>query len=404
VPERVETVVVGGGQAGLAVSSLLTQRGREHVVLERGRIGETWRTRCWDGFRLNTPNWTLDLPGRPYSGPEPDAFGTAADLLDYLEDYAGAFKAPVRLGVEATRLDATNGTLRVVTGEGTFEAENVVVASGAFQVPHAPAFAPSRELHLHANDYRRPEDLPEGAVLVVGSGQSGCQIGEELVRAGRRVYLSVGRCPWAPRRYRGLDIIRWLIDIGLMDQTVEELPSPDAVLACNPTLTGNDDGHECNPLTLEAEGAILAGRLERLENGRAQFANDVNENLAKGLEFVANLISRCDAYVGRPGPASPGSNQATVHPRAKRDVVRKLDLAREGVGTVLFATGYRPDYSWIDLPVIGGDGRPRQRRGVTDVPGLYFVGLHWLHKRKSALLLGVREDAEHVVDHLAGER
>jgi putative flavoprotein involved in K+ transport len=402
--ERMETVVVGGGQAGLAVSFLLTQHDREHVVLERGRIGETWRTRCWDGFRLNTPNWSLRLPGRHYAGAEPDAFGTAADVVGYLEDYASASTAPIRLGIAAQRLEAAKGRLLVTTADGALDADNVVVASGAFQAPHLPAVASNGPFRLHANDYRRPGDLPDGGVLVVGSGQSGCQIAEELARAGRKVYLSVGRCPWAPRRYRGRDAIQWLIDTGLMDQTVDELPSPNAVLACNPTLTGNDDGHDCNPLTLEAEGAVLLGRLDALDGGRARFGGELEENLTKGLEFVDDLAARCEKYVREHDLDLPEAQPAPIDSRADRPTLRELDLAREGIGTVLFATGYRPDYGWVDLPVLGGDGRPKQQRGVTDVPGLYFVGLHWLHKRKSALLFGVGEDAEHVVDHLVGKR
>jgi putative flavoprotein involved in K+ transport len=194
-------------------------------------------------------------------------------------------------------------------------------------------------------------------VLVVGSGQSGCQIAEELVRAGRDVFLSVGRCPWAPRTYRGRDLVHWLIDTGLMDQTVDELPSRDAIFACNPTLTGNDDGHDCNPLTLEAEGVVLVGRLEQFSDGRARFADDVGENLAKGLAFVANLTSRCDEYVRRQGLDLPDPEPSPDASRSDRPALRKLHLSRDGIGTVLFATGYRTDFGWIRLPVIGGDGR-----------------------------------------------
>ncbi len=398
--EQVETVVVGGGQAGLAVSALLSAEDREHVVLERGRVGETWRTRCWDGFRLNTPNWTLRLPGGPYEGAAPEAFGTAADLVGYLEEYAAASSAPLRLGVEATGVTADAGRLHVATSDGPFAAWNVVVASGAFQEPYVPPVGTNSVDQLHANDYKRPGDLPDGAVLVVGGGQSGCQIAEELVRSGRQVYLSVGRCPWAPRTYRGRDIVHWLIDIGLMDQTVDELPSRDAVWACNPTLTGNDDGHDCNPLTLEGEGAVLVGRVERLDDGRAYFGDDLDENLAKGREFVAGLLKRCDDQAAAQGLKVARADSRPLDPPMRREVVRELGL--RGVGAVLFATGYRPAYGWIRVRgVIGEGGRPLQRRGVSDVPGLYFVGLHWLHKRKSALLLGVGEDAEHVVEHLA---
>jgi putative flavoprotein involved in K+ transport len=249
---------------------------------------------------------------------------------------------------------------------------------------------------LHSAEYRAPEQLPQGAVLIVGSGQSGCQIAEELVRAGRDVYLSVGRCPWIPRRRHGRDIVHWLIELGLTEETVDKLPSPAARLACNPITSGNDDGHDLNPRTLAADGVVLVGRIARVDGARLGFADDLHQNLANGDEFVANLNARIDEAAGVDAPAEP--------PTPVREPTAELDLRAAGVTSVLWATGYRPDFSWIDLPVADDLGWPRQQRGVAEHPGLFFVGVHWLHKRKSALLLGVGEDAEHVASHLAGER
>ncbi|HEV8686009.1 MAG TPA: NAD(P)-binding domain-containing protein [Gaiellaceae bacterium] len=404
MPERVETIVIGAGQAGLSVSYHLTQRGREHVVLERGEIAETWRTQRWDGFYLNTPNWSLQLPGHHYAGPEPDRFAPLADAIAYLEAYGRAIAAPVRTGVEVTGIRARGDRGWLVEANGdALETTNVVVATGAFQRPHVPVVGDTNVFQLHAVDYRRPEQLPPGAVLVVGSGQTGCQIAEELLGAGRTVYLSIGSCPWFPRRYRGRDLVGWAIDIGLMDETVDTLPSPAARLACNPALSGNDDGHDCNPRTLASAGAILVGRVERVDAARVSFQRGVEENLAKGDEFEAKFKSRIDEYLQTSGTDAPEDDAATVEQPVPPPRIEQLDLRGAEVGTILWTTGYRPDFGWIGVPLDDGYGWPAQQRGVTAHPGLYFVGLNWMHKRKSALLLGVGEDAEHVVARLAGE-
>ena len=404
--ERIDTVVIGAGQAGLAASHLLRQRGRKHVILEQGRIGETWRSQRWDGFCLNTPNWGQQLPGYHYDGPAPDAFAPLTEVIAYLEGYARDDDAPVRTGVRVTglRQEPPNGWL-VDAGGDELHAANVVVATGAFPKPHLPAVAGSASsevVELHTSAYRRPEQLPVGGVLVVGSGQSGCQIADELLRGRREVYLSVGRCPWLPRRYRGHDVLHWLIELGLADQTVDSLPSPEARLACNPAVSGNDGGHDCNPRWLARHGAVLAGRLEAIEGHRAVFASDLDDNLAKGDEFVATLVSRIDEH------ARAASLEVPEEPLRENGPppagVDALDLRESGVGTILWASGFRPDFRWIEAPGFDGGDQPVQTRGVSLLPGLYFVGLHWLHKRKSALFVGVGEDAEHVVSHLDTNR
>jgi putative flavoprotein involved in K+ transport len=403
VSERVDTVVIGAGQAGLATSSFLTQQGREHLVLERGRVGQTWRSERWDGFCLNTPNWTLALPGGEYDGAEPDAFTPRDGVVSYLEGYARAIEAPVREGVGVTSLESRDGRHVLETGDGMLEAANVVVASGAFQRPLRSPVAdalPADVVQLHSAEYRNPEQLPEGAVLVVGSGQSGCQIAEELLRAGRRVYLSVGRCPWFPRRLRGRDVLHWGIELGLMDETVDKLPSPAARLACNPTLTGNDGGHDCNPHTLGRDGAVLLGRLEGCEHGKLLLGGGLAEALAAGDEFEATIRRRLNEHIAAHGLDAPEDPPAEPAP-APPDAPRELDLGAAAIRSVLWAGGFRPDFSWISPPLVDDMGWPLQHRGVAERPGLYFVGLHWLHKRKSALLFGVGEDAEHVVAQLA---
>jgi putative flavoprotein involved in K+ transport len=392
-----DTVVIGAGQAGLCASWFLTRHGREHVVLEAARVGESWRRR-WDGFWLNTPNWTVALPGRPYSGDDPDGFMRRDETVRHLEEYAAGFDAPVREGVRVDRL--ADGYL-LETSAGGLEARNVVVATGAFNRAHLPRLdAPLPQ--LHSDDYRSPSELPEGPVLVVGSGQSGCQIADELLQAGRRVYLAVGRCPWLPRRHRGKDVLHWMVAIGLMDETADKLPSPQARLACNPALSGNEGGYDCNPLTLSRQGAVLVGRVEGVEGGRLRFGADVPENLAKGREFAAQIVGRIDAHLKAHGSDAPPSDLSAELPDPPGEPVRELDVSE--LGSIVWASGYRPDYGWIELPLFDELGWPVHERGVTAAPGLYFVGVHWLWKRKSALFLGVGEDAEHVVEHLVANR
>jgi putative flavoprotein involved in K+ transport len=403
VGERLDTVVVGAGQAGLATSRFLTLRGIEHAVLERGRIGQTWRAERWDGFCLNTPNWTLQLPGGQYDGGRPDDFMPLAAFVDYVERYARTIDAPVREGVAVERLRAHGDGYALDTSAGPIDARRVVVATGAFQSPTVPAAGaalPADVLQLHTSRYRNPESLPDGGVLIVGSGQSGCQIGDELLAAGRRVHLAVGRCTWFPRRLRGRDVVHWAIELGLMDDRVESLPAPEARLACNPAVSGNDGGHDCNPRTLAAKGAVLVGRVEDCAGSRVRLGSGLAESLAAGDAFVEMIRGRVDELVAARGLDVP-EDAPPEPPAPLPEPPAELDLRAEGIGTVLWASGFRPDLSWIDLPLADAQGWPRQADGLTEFPGLAFVGLQWLRKRKSALLFGVGEDAECVVDGLA---
>jgi putative flavoprotein involved in K+ transport len=403
--ETVDTVVIGAGQAGLAASYHLSRIGREHVVLERGRVGERWRSERWDGFVLNTPNWAQRLPGFHYAGDEPDAFAPLAEVIAYLEGYAQSFGSPVREETEVSRVRRADGGFRVETNDGPFAARNVVVAAGAYQSPTASPLTTSlpTDVHqLHTSAYKRPDQLPDGAVLVVGSGQSGCQIAEELLAAGRRVFLSVGRCPWVPRRDRGRELVHWLIETGFADETVDTLPSPAARLTCNPPVSGNDGGHDCNPRWLAARGAVLLGRVTGIAGHTAQIGGGLAESLTFGEEFVSTFRRRVDEYVAAAGLDVP-EREPDEDP-APLPEIAELDLRREGITSVLWANGFRPDHSWIDDVGVDGQGWPVHERGVSPVPGLYFVGLHWLNKRKSSLSLGVGEDAEYVVSQLASRK
>ena len=403
--ERVESVVVGAGQAGLSASYHLTSRGLEHVVLERGKVGETWRSQRWDGFYLNTPNWAQRLPGFHYQGPEPDSFAPLSEVIAYLEDYAKSYNAPIREDTVVTRVRRERETFVVETSSGAIVADNVIIAAGAYQratPSNLRAAMPDDILQLHSNEYRRSSQLPEGAVMVVGSGQSGCQIAEELLGAGRTLYLSVGRCPWFPRRYRGKDLVRWFLEMGAADQTSETLPSPGARLLCNPAVSGTEGGHDCNPRTLAGRGAILLGRVEGIEGTRLEIGSGLAQNLSAGDAFVADFKRRVDDFVRAAKLDVPDAGQEENHPVSTG--ITELDLREAGVRSVIWASGFRPDHAWIDGIEVDQQGWPVQRRGVTATPGLYFVGLHWMHKRKSSLFLGVGEDAEYVISHLEARK
>lgn len=399
--ESVDTAVIGAGQAGLATSFFLTQHDREHVVLERGRIAETWRSQRWDGFFLNTPNSSQLLPGWEYAGDEPDAFAPLADVIDCLEGYASSFGAPVREDSGVTALAFERDRFRLELGDDVIHARNVVVTTGAFQQPRPslPGVDAAAVEQLTTSRYRRPGQLPDGAVLVVGGGQSGCQITDELLRAGREVYLAIGRCGWFPRRYRGRDMLDWAADLGLLDQTVDTLPSPAARLTCNPPISGNDGGHDCHPRWLGGRGAAIVGRLERVEGSRATFALGVEETLAAGDAFADEIMSGIDAYIAGHGLDAPAAEPRERGASPIPDTP-ELDLHDAGIASFIWATGFRPDYSWIGLEVTDEYGWPIQHRGVSPYDGLYFVGVNWLHKRKSALFCGVGEDAEHAVSAL----
>ena len=404
--EMINTIIIGGGQAGLAMSYLLTQQDRDHLVLEKQeQIGDSWRG-LWDSFTLVTPNWQLKLPGYPYQGDEKDGFLTRDEVIDYLEDYTAHFEPPLRFGVEVTAVlprNEGNGYL-VQTTEGDYQAQNVVVAVGAFQSPAVPEFsrkAPEAVVQLHSSEYRNPAALPQGNVLVVGSGQSGCQIAQELQESGRQVYLCTGKAGRLPRRYRGKDSFWWVNRLGLFDQTVADLESPAERFAPNPQASGRDGGQDLNLHQFAREGIRLLGHLDDFQGQKAILADDLHKNLAVADQQAAQFIQGVDKYVQMAGLDAPVESVVELQDGYEQEVITELDLARAEISTIIWATGFAWDFSWIRLPIFDEWGYPVQDRGVTQYPGLYFLGLPWLHKRKSGLFLGVGEDAEHLAEHMA---
>lgn len=403
LPSSVDTVVVGAGQAGLMMSWHLARGGRDHVVLERrARLGGGWQDR-WDAFRLVSPNWSTSFPGDPYDGADPDGFMPRDEVVARVAGYAERSGAPVTLATEVRRLVPRDGGFTVETNDSAIRARNVVVATGGFHVPSIPAIGsqlPRRITQLHSHAYRREADLPPGAVLVVGSGQSGVQIAEELADAGRSVFLSVGSAGRVPRRYRGRDIFRWLHALvtdgpalGVALPNVDTLPDPRMRSAGNPHLSGHGGGHDTNLRRFAAEGRMtLVGRMESVSGERVTLADDLPAKLAFADAFFPERFQPLiEAYIERAALDVPlDDREPFAH---DPDVLRTLDLAREGIGTVLWTTGYRRDYGWIDAPVTDELGFPRQRRGVADLPGLYFIGSLWQFTQGSATLFGVGVDA-----------
>ena len=406
--EQLEVLVIGGGQAGLSASYCLTQHGIEHVVLEKARIGEVWRSGRWDSFTLVTPNWTVRLPGMPYAGSDPDGYMPREEVVAYLERYAELSNAPVRTGIKVTSVEPLqDGGYQVKAGDTTFEAKNVIVATGLFQEPKVPAFSadlPQGILQIHSHRYRNPDALPPGDVLVVGSAQSGCQIAEELNESGRKIYLVVGSAPRMPRRYRGKDVMWWADKLGLFDRTPDKLPSLKARFAGNPHVSGKRGGHTLNLRKFARDGVVLLGRLQGVRDGNVLLAPGLNDTLDKIDEFAANLIKGIDGYVQATGMDAPEDNETREAELTKGEAheeILELDLKAAGITTVIWAMGYKFDFSWVRLPVLDDDGFPVQERGAAKYPGLYFLGLPWLHIQKSGLFFGVGEDAEYVASHIA---
>ncbi len=399
--ERLDAVVVGGGQAGLAVGRELTAAGVKHCVLERGRIGETWRRR-WDSFCLVTPNWTVQLPGHPYDGSDPDGFMPRDEIVAYLERYAATAKAPVREHVSVLALErARDGGFDVRTNAESFHASDVVVATGAFQRAHRPAAAatlPSDLKQIDVTGFENADALPKGRVLIVGSGQSGCQIAEELNEAGRDVVLACGKAPWAHRRFGAHDLVWWLMESGFLDASVGSLPGA-ARLSANILASGHGGGHDLHLRTLRDAGVTLTGHLLGGAGRRACFAPDLAASVAWGDERYADVVGLVKTVCTKRGITMPD-----LDPPAPFDASMPEELDLADFGSVIFATGFRPDYlSWLAWPEAFDDlGFPIQQEGSSSViPGLHFVGTHFLRKRKSSLMIGVGEDAAIVARAIA---
>jgi putative flavoprotein involved in K+ transport len=400
----VDTAVVGAGQAGLTMSYYLSVAGREHVVLEkRSTLGGGWQDR-WDQFCLVTPNWSASLPGYPYDGDDPDGFMSRDEIVARIAGYAARIGAPVMLETAVERLSTANGQgFALETSEGSIAAREVVVAIGGYQRTTIPALArdlPARLTQLHSHDYRNEKALPPGAVLIVGSGQTGVQLAEELHDAGRRVFLTVGSATAVPRRYRGRDIVWWLAQVGghrveydLPFPTPQSLPSPAMRLAANPQLTGHGGGHDINMRRMAADGIQLLGRLEAVAGERIRLASDLQANIVRAEGFFDTgfrpMIERYIAAAGIDVPPDDRANGFDFEPSSPPE----LDLLEAGVSTVIWACGYQPEFGWVDLPIFDEQGMPTTSHGASDVPGLYFLGLPWQTTIMSSNLVGLAWDA-----------
>jgi len=403
--EQIDAVIIGGGHAGLTMSYFLSQAGCEHIILERGRVGERWRSERWDSFCFQFPNWTIELPGYKYQCDDPDAFAPGRAVVEFLDGYAGFIKAPTRCGVEVTSLERAGDSSRYLlsTNNGAIDAAKVVIATGPYQLPVIPAMSahvPNNIFQVHSSAYRNPTQLPAGTVLVVGSGASGCQIADDLHQSGRQVYLSVGRHSRVPRRYRGQDFAYWGAALKRPEQIVDTVPV-NLRKGAEVLLTGANSGYDVDLRAMAARGIVLLGHLQDIKDGNLVLADDLVQNLAKGDEALENFTKAVDDYVTRNGLEFPPEQESGVKPNIPSPVSR-LSLKDAGVSAIVWASGFRCNFDWVKLPIFDQAGEPVHRRGVTQFPGVYFLGLRWLYKRKSAFLLRASgaEDASYLAEQI----
>lgn len=401
---RVTAVVIGGGQAGLATSFELGKRGIDHVVLERGQVANSWRTERWDSLRLLTPNWQAQLPGYRYAGDDPDRFMSCRDLTDFISGYARSFDAPVRTRTRVTSVAPRDGGYRVETDRGTWHCATVVLASGPYNIPSIPAIAsavPECIAQLTPHGYRNPGQLTAGGVLVVGAAATGVQIAREIAQSGRRVTLAVGEHVRLPRRYRGRDIEYWSQELGLLDESYRDVDDLQRVRGLpSPQLIGHPDHIDVDLNALAQLGVAIVGRLVGIQGYTAQFSGGL-ANVVKLADLKQQrLLRSIDTWIEArgldiPQEALPAPTRLGALPCLSRD------LRAEGIETIIWATGFRPDYAWLDVPVLDRRGRLRHEGGVTPAPGLYAMGLPFMRRRKSASLFGAGDDARDIATHLA---
>lgn len=402
-----DTLIVGAGQAGVAMSEHLSKLGIAHLVLERNRIAERWRTGRWDSLVANGPAWHDRFPGLEFDDLDPDGFAPKERVADYFEAYAKKFNAPIRTGVEVKSVVRNAGRpgFTVETSQGVIEASRVVAATGPFQKPVIPAIAPQDErlLQIHSADYRNPQQLPDGAVLVVGAGSSGVQIADELQRAGKQVYLSVGAHDRPPRAYRNRDFCWWLGVLGEWDQAAMKPGREHVTIA----VSGAHGGRTIDFRGLAHRGMTLVGVTESFSDGVVKFKQDLVANLKRGDENYLALLDAADAYVERNGldlPLEPEAREMFADPECVKNPLRELDLRKAGVTSIIWATGFAADYSWLKVAALDAQGKPVHQRGVSSEPGIYFLGLPWQSRRGSSFIWGVWHDAKHVADHIATQR
>lgn len=414
--KQIETVIIGAGQAGLATSYYLSKQQRDHIILEQAsQLADQWRNQRWDSFSLVTPNWALQLPGAAYKGADPDGFLPRHEMVAYLEQYAQQYALPVEFNTQVRSVEhpgkampgdplSSESLYHIETSKGNYTAENVIVATGFFQKPKIPACAANISKtvwQLHSSGYKNAGMLPPGAVLVVGSGQSGCQIAEELNASGRKVFLSIGKAGRVPRRYRGKDIIKWLFEAGFFNLRPEQLPPGMGKFDGIPHLSGANGGHTINLHQFAKDGIVLLGRVLNAQGSAVTLSTDVHETLAMIDAFEKNVTGLIDGYIQANGLDAPKEEPPQLKDGFGQEVIGKLQLEKDGIATIIWATGYSFDYSFLKLPVLDQDGFPLQESGVAKLPGLYFVGMPWMPSEKSGFLAGVGEAAKNIACQIA---
>lgn len=398
-------IIIGGGQAGLSVSYCLKQRGIEHIIFEKQNIGHEWRSRRWDTFCLVTPNWQCQLPGYPYPGNDPYGFMPKDEIVKYLEDYAASFNPPIKEGVTVTKVSQMEtGVFAVSTSIGEYTGDRVIIAVSGYHTPKIPRLAerlPDSIYQIHSSTYKNPESLPAGSVLVVGTGQSGCQIAEDLHLAGTQVHLCVGGAPRSPRLYRGKDAVEWLDKMGYYNLSIDEHPKKETARSnTNHYLTGRDGGREIDLRKFALSGMKLHGRLRSIsDNKLLELQDDLQHNLDRADAVAENIKRNIDMFIEKEQIEAP------IEPPYRpvwqpEDPELSLDLAAANIQTVIWSTGFGTDFSWIDIPVFNGSGYPSHDRGITSVSGCYFIGLPWLHTWGSARFSGVARDANYIAEHI----
>lgn len=405
-PHEIEVAVIGGGQAGLSASYYLQEQKIPHLVFERGEAMAGWRDQRWDNFCLVTPNWQCALPGHPYAGSDPDGFMRKPEILEYLQSFKAKLNPPLHEKVTVTRVaPRAEGGFEIVTSEGRFTAAQVVVSSGGYREPVIPRFAerlPASITQIHSADYKNAEQLPAGSVLVVGSGQSGAQIAEDLHLAGRKVHLAVGNAPRCARFYRGRDVVAWLADMGYYEMSVEEHPLREGVRDnTNHYVTGRDGGRDIDLRKFALEGMQLYGGLEGYEDGALRFKPGLKEALDSADKTYNSINAAIDKFIAAQNIAAP---EPSVYTPVWEPKTELESLAVEEISAIIWCIGFKPDFAWLDAPVFNGAGRPQHQRGITAQKGLYFLGLPWLHTWGSGRFSGVARDAEFVVQNIAAAR
>ncbi len=395
-------IIIGGGQAGLSISYCLKKRSIDHLVLEKHRIAHAWQSKRWDSFCLVTPNWQCQLPGYAYPGPDQKGFMQRDQIVEYIKNYAQSFDAPVQEGIEVLQLrrQAIAAEFEITTTAGNFTADRVVVAIGGYHNPRIPRLAerlPTTLQQLHSSEYKNAQSLPPGAILVIGTGQSGCQIAEDLHIEGRQVHLSVGSAPRSPRRYRGQDVVAWLDQMGYYNMPIDQHPKSKVEVRAktNHYVTGRGGGREIDLRHFALEGMQLHGRLTNIVEGQCEFQDDLAQNLNQADASAERIKQSIDAFILKHNIEAPV--EAPYEPIWQpKDTALSLDIQKAGITTVIWAVGYNLDFRWVEIPVFDGQGYPSHERGVTPISGLYFLGLPWLYTWGSGRFSGIAQDAQHL--------